>query len=323
LDNQYHLLQANCQIFADAIISNFTIDSPSSRDWYRFQKIIHLWSSLDWTITPISCPFEFSIGMIPSLTEIGHMPSKMSRVYRLNFRKTLEKVIGKLRDVVNTGSVLRLRHEFPPENEVDNDSLRMILKGLEEFSKVLEEEIIKGFVFLFWMGRSKYRLIGHEKQVLTNVTRWHTELMAEEYQKYKERISHFDEADAQIEGLTVRTLSPSTAVKQIEKSTRPAIEEEINAYFSTTQKSFEESMSRDLTDGDSSATFTGHPFKRIPITLENYSIAQIETIERKPVIEEIEGLSNIKILQRLYQESIESDGKISPSNERDSDEDDL
>ncbi len=246
------------------------------------------------------------------------MPSKMSRVYRLNFRKTLEKVIGKLRDVVNTGSVLRLRHEFPPENEVDNDSLRMILKGLEEFSKVLEEEIIKGFVFLFWMGRSKYRLIGHEKQVLTNVTRWHTESMAEEYQKYKERISHFDEADAQIEGLTVRTLSPSSAVKKIEENTRTA-----TAYFDTTQKSFEESMSRDLTDGDSSATFTGHPFRHIPITFENYLIAQIETMERKPVIEEIEGLSNIKILQRLYQESIESDGKISPSNERDSDEDDL
>ena len=91
--------------------------------------------------------------MILFQTEIGHMPSIMSRDYRLTFRKTLLKVIEKLRNVFNTGSALRLRHDFAMEKEIDNETLGILLKGLEEFSSVPEEEIINGFVLLSWMGR--------------------------------------------------------------------------------------------------------------------------------------------------------------------------
>jgi len=257
--------------------------------------------------------------MILFQTEIGHMPLRMSRNYRLTFRRTLLKVIEKLRDVANTGSALRLRHDFAPENEVDNQTLGILLKGLEEFSNVLEEETINGFVFLSWMGVGS----GHELQVLKNVTRWHTESMAEEYEKYKEKISLLDKLAAPIDKRqTKKSLSLEKEIKKIEKNIRPATEEEINTYvnnINTTWKLYEDFMSGDLANGDSSAF--DHHFRRNSTTLENDSIAQNKTKERKPVTtEDIERLPTIEILRRLYQGSTDSSGKISVPNERETDE---
>jgi len=249
------------------------------------------------------------------------MPSKMSRNYRLTFRKTLLKVIEKLRGIVATGSCSIL-------NDVDNQTLQMILKGLEEFSSVLEEETINGFVFLFWMGRSINRLdyekqiywmgrslnrLDYEEQILTNVNKWHTESMAEEYRKYKKRISLLKEAAVQSVRPSGKIFSLSKA-SSIAETASPATEGEISSYFDSTRPligNFHEFTTRD--PADFSAVY-----------LENDSIAQNETREREPAIEETEWLSNIEILRRLYEESkdlMEDDWKISPSNEREADVD--